>query len=65
MELRCGVYYNYILRDKGGKTIFLILAENLMDPGEIPGHLPELSVVEEIIITRTHIQITVFRERGH
>jgi len=43
MELRCGVYYNYTLRDKEGKTIFLISAENLMDPGEIPGRLLVLS----------------------
>jgi hypothetical protein len=65
MELRCGVYYNYILRDKGGKTIFLMSAENLIDPGEIPGYLPELSAVEEMIIACTHVQITVFREQGH
>jgi hypothetical protein len=65
MELRYGVYHNYILRDKGDKTVFLISAENLIDPGEIPGHLPELSVVKEIIITQTHVQIIVFRERGY
>jgi hypothetical protein len=63
--LRCGVCHNYTLRDKGGKTIFLMSAENHMDPGEIPGHLLELSVVEEMIIARTHVQITVFRERGY
>jgi hypothetical protein len=55
MELRYRVCYNYTLRDKGGKTIFLISAENLMDPGEILGHLLELSVVEEMIIARTHV----------
>ena len=62
MELRYRVYHNYTLRDKGGKTIFLISVENLIDPGEIPGYLLELSIVEEIIIARTYIQITVFRE---
>ena len=36
-----------------------------MDPGEILGYLPELSVVEEMIIAYTYIQITVFRERGY
>ena len=65
MELRYRVYYNYTLRDKGGKTIFLMSAENHIDPGEIPGYLLELSVVEEIIITRTHVQMTVFREQGY
>jgi len=54
-----------MLRDKGGKTIFLMSAENLMDPGEILGYLLELSVVEEIIITYTYVQMTVFRERGY
>jgi hypothetical protein len=55
MELRYRVYYNYILKDKGGKTIFLMSAENHMDPGEILGYLLELSIVEEMIITRTHV----------
>ena len=51
MELRYRVYYNYILRDKGSKTIFLISAENYMNLGEILGYLLELSIIEEIIIT--------------
>jgi hypothetical protein len=55
MELRYRVYYNYILRDKGGKTIFLISTENHMDLGKILGYLLELSIVEEIIITWTYI----------
>jgi hypothetical protein len=55
MELRYGVYYNYILRDKGNKTIFLISIENLIDLGEILSYLLELSIVEEIIITYTYI----------
>jgi hypothetical protein len=55
MELRYRIYYNCILRDKIGKTVFLVSVENLMDPGKIPDYLPELSVVEEIIITRTYI----------
>jgi hypothetical protein len=65
MELRCGVYYNYTLRDKRGKTIFLISTENHIDLGEILGYLLELSVVEEMIITWTHVQITMFREQGY
>jgi len=41
--------------DKGDKTPFLMSAENEMDPGELPAHLPELSQVEEMVIARSHV----------
>lgn len=40
-------------------------ADNNMDPGELPAHLPELSQVEEIIIALSHVQMNVYRYRGH
>ena len=40
-------------------------ADNHMDPGIVPSHLLELSQVEEIVITRAHVQILVKRVRGH
>jgi hypothetical protein len=40
-------------------------AENDMDPGDIPAHLPELTQLEEMIIARSHVQMIVHRYRGH
>jgi hypothetical protein len=41
-------------------------AENNMDPGSVPSHLPELTKVEEIVIARAqHVQMLVKRVRGH
>jgi hypothetical protein len=40
-------------------------AANNMDPGAVPDHLPELSQLEEMIIARSHVQMVVFRYRGH
>jgi len=36
-----------------------------MDPGDLPTFLPELTQVEEMIIARSHIQMLVYRYRGH
>ena len=53
------------LRDKGSQSPFLMSAENEMDPGEVPAHLPALTQVEEMIIARSHVQMLVHRYRGH
>lgn len=34
-----------------------------MDPGELPAYMPELTQVEEMIIARSHVQMTVYRYR--
>ena len=65
MDLKDGICHSYFLRDKGNKTPFLMSAENEMDPGELPAHLPELSQVEEMVIARSHVQMMVYRYRGH
>ena len=65
MALKDGICRSCSLRDKAEKTPFLISAENNIDPGEIPGHLPELTQVEEMIIARCHVQMMVYRYRGH
>src|SRR5467141_671368 len=49
MDLKDGICHSCFLRDKGNKTPFLVSAENEMDPGELPTHLPELSQVEEMV----------------
>jgi hypothetical protein len=53
------------LRDKGSQSPFLMSTDNEMDPGEIPVHLPALTQAKEIIIARSHVQILVYRYRGH
>ena len=65
MDLKNNIYHRCFNRDKGNKTPFLMSAENEMDPGEIPAHLPELTQVEEMIIARSHVQMMVHRYRGH
>jgi hypothetical protein len=65
MDLKSDICHRCFNRDKGNKTPFLMSAENEMDPGEIPAHLPELTQVEEMIIARSHVQMMVHRYRGH
>jgi hypothetical protein len=43
MGLRGSVYHYYSLRDRKGKTPFLVFIENNIDLGNIPFHLPKLS----------------------
>jgi hypothetical protein len=44
---------------------YLMSADNHMDPGIVPSHLPELTQVEEMVIARAHVQMLVKRVRGH
>ena len=43
---------------------FLFGDANNMDPGTVPEHLPTLTEVEEMIITRVHVHLQVARVRG-
>jgi hypothetical protein len=65
MDLKGGICHACFLRDKGNKTPFLMSADNDMDPGEVLAHLPALTQVEEMIIARSHVQMMVYRYRGH
>jgi hypothetical protein len=65
MDLKGGICHACFLRDKGDKTPFLMTAENEMDPGEVPAHLPVLTQVEEMIIAQSHVQMMVYCYRGH
>ena len=66
MDLKSDVCHRCFNRDKGNRTTpFLMSAENEMDPGELPAHLPKLTQVEEMIIARSHVQMIVHRYRGH
>jgi hypothetical protein len=49
-DLKDGICHSYFSQDKGNKTPFLMSAENDMDSGELPTHLPELPQVEEMVI---------------
>jgi hypothetical protein len=65
MDLKDTVCHTCYLRDKGNKTPFLMSTENEMDSGDVPAHLPVLTQLEEMIITRSHVQMMVCRYRGH
>jgi ATP-dependent DNA helicase PIF1 len=53
-------------RDKSKKDDepFLMSAENLMDPGSIPPHLPKLAQIEEMLIAKVHVMVKVHQIRG-
>jgi hypothetical protein len=65
MDLKGQVCHACFLRDKRNQSLFLMSADNNMDPGELPAYLLELTQVEEIIIALSHVQIMVYRYRGH
>ena len=66
MELWCGICHHCYLRDTNGqKRLYLISAENQMDPGIVLADLPELAQVEEMVIARAHVHMLVKRVRGH
>ncbi|KIX03168.1 uncharacterized protein Z518_06719 [Rhinocladiella mackenziei CBS 650.93] len=65
MDVKNDICHACFLRDQGGKTPFLMSAENAMDPGERPAHLPALTQIEEMIVARSHVQMMVYRYRGH
>ena len=44
---------------------FLMSTKNNIDLGTVPGHLPELTQVKEIVITQAHIQLLVKRVYRH
>ena len=52
MDLIDDTCHACFLRDKGGKTPFLMSADNEIDPGDVPADLPELTQVEEMVIIR-------------
>jgi hypothetical protein len=65
MDLKNEICHRCFNRDRGNKTPFFMSAENEMDPGEIPAHLPKLTQVEEMIIAQSHVQMIVHCYHGH
>jgi len=65
MKLKDGICHNCALKDKGRQTLYLFSAENNMDPGIVPAHLPVLTQIEEMVIARSHVQMMIKRYRGH
>jgi hypothetical protein len=59
MDLKDSVYHHYFLRDtdscKRPVTPFLMSVDNNIDLGSVLSHLPELTQVEEMVITRAHV----------
>jgi len=65
MALKDTVCHRCYLRDPKDRRPYLMSAENEMDPGSVADILPELTQVEEMIIARSHVQMVLFRYRGH
>ena len=53
MQLKDGICHSCLLKDKGRQTLYFFLADNEMDPGIVPVHLPVLSQIEEMVIARS------------
>jgi hypothetical protein len=65
MHLRAGLCRRCSLRDKNNQLLFLINVDNNINLGEVFFYLLALSQVKEIIIARLHVQMVVYRVRGH
>src|SRR3984957_8416936 len=65
MQLRDDICHSCLLKDKGGQTLYFFSADNEMDPGIVPAHLPALTQIEEMVIARSHVQMMIKRYRGH
>ncbi|KAJ5942032.1 hypothetical protein N7516_002200 [Penicillium verrucosum] len=65
MELADGVCSNYRKADRGqDQAVGLFSALNNMQPDEMPPMLPELTQMEEILISRVHVFLEVRLIRG-
>lgn len=49
---------------KKNPGIGLFSSENLLDPGDVPLHLPTLSIAEELLIARVHVLMSYSRVKG-
>lgn len=43
---------------------YFFSAANNLDFGEVPGNLPDLTMVEEMLIARIHVHVKVLQVRG-
>ena len=50
MQLKDDICHSCLLKDKGGQTPYFFSADNEMDPGVVPAHLPALTQIEEMVI---------------
>jgi Domain of unknown function (DUF6570) len=65
MRLKDSVCHGYLLKDKRVQIPYFFSADNEMDPGIVPAHLPALTQVEEMVIARSHVQMMIKSYRGH
>ena len=62
-----GIYKAYIKDADGLKDLTLpplFSKSNGLDPGPVPGFLPILTAVEELLIARVYVHLEVVRVRG-
>jgi len=51
-------------RKKADDAPFLLSRENMIDPGDIPAYLLQLTQIEEMLIARVYVSIEVRQIRG-
>jgi hypothetical protein len=50
IQLKDGICHSCLLKDKGRQTLYFFSADNEMDLGIVPAHLPALTQIEEMVI---------------
>jgi hypothetical protein len=53
------------LAGQTGPDSFLMSAENQIDSGVLPDHLPILTQIEEMVIARSYVQMVLYRYCSH
>ncbi|KAI8710750.1 ATP-dependent DNA helicase [Fusarium sp. LHS14.1] len=51
-------------KEKASNEPYFFSAANNLDFGEVPGNLPDLTMVEEMLIARVHVHVKVLQVRG-
>ena len=64
MRLKDGICHSCLLKDKHVQVPYFFSADNKMDLGIVPAHLPALTQVEEMVIARSHVQMMIKHYRG-
>jgi hypothetical protein len=61
IQLKDGICYSCLLKDKDRQTLYFFLADNEIDLRIFPAHFPALTQIEEIVITQSYVQIIIKR----
>ena len=61
IKLKASICHTCAMKDKGRQTVHLLLAENNIDLGIVLAYLLALLQIEEIVISRSYVQMMIKR----